>query len=147
MFLIECKRTLKSGGILVCSTPNKKIASPNTLKPLNPFHVREFYPMEYYKLLTSYFSDVTLYGQHYFSLIRRIKSKVLGVGGKVISVVPEGDRIKSFINKSMSSSSPYMSKTGTKNSTSILDTKYSVVPFKDNVFKIPSYVIAVTEKS
>ena len=146
IFLAECKRTIKNGGFLVCSTPNKKRSSPHT-KPLNPFHVREFYPMEYYRLLTSYFSDVTLYGQHFFSLKQRIRSKILGIGGKVISVVPEGNRIKAFINKSITCPSPNMSKIGTENSSGILDTKYSVVPFQDSIFKIPSYIIAVTKKS
>lgn len=147
IFLAECTRTLKNGGILVCSTPNKKLASPHTPKPLNPFHVREFYPMEYYRLLTSYFSDVTLYGQHFFSLKRRIRSKILGVGGKVISVVPEGNRIKTLINKSTTCPSPNVPRIGTENSRHMLDTNYSVAPFQDGLFKTPLYVVAVAKKN
>ncbi|MCR3907030.1 MAG: class I SAM-dependent methyltransferase [Tenericutes bacterium] len=145
-FLAECKRILKSGGILICSTPNKKLTSPHTPKPLNPFHVREFYPMEYYKLITSYFSDVSLYGQHYFSLIRRIKSKALGVGGKVLSLVPEGNKIKTLIHKS-TNSSPNMSKIGTENSRVMLNRNYCIAPFQDGLFKTPLYIVAVAKKT
>jgi ubiquinone/menaquinone biosynthesis C-methylase UbiE len=62
-FLAECRRVLKEDGLLVCSTPNRRIFSPNLAKPLNTFHVKEFWPEEFYRLLRRYFAHITLYGQ------------------------------------------------------------------------------------
>jgi SAM-dependent methyltransferase len=62
-FLAECKRVLRDNGTLVCSTPNRRLFSPNIQKPLNPFHVHEFWPEEFRELLSNYFSDISLYGQ------------------------------------------------------------------------------------
>ena len=62
-FLSECRRVLKENGSLICSTPNRRVFSPNLAKPLNPFHVREFWPEEFHCLLCRYFGDISLYGQ------------------------------------------------------------------------------------
>ena len=62
-FLAECKRVLKNDGILICSTPNRRVFSPNLAKPLNPFHVKEFWPEEFHRLIFRYFKNVTFYGQ------------------------------------------------------------------------------------
>jgi SAM-dependent methyltransferase len=42
-FLNNIKDGLKKGGKLILSTPNKMYTSPFLPKPLNPFHIREFY--------------------------------------------------------------------------------------------------------
>jgi ubiquinone/menaquinone biosynthesis C-methylase UbiE len=62
-FLAECKRVLKGDGILICSTPNRKVFSPHLAKPLNPYHVKEFWPEEFHRLLSKYFNEITFYGQ------------------------------------------------------------------------------------
>jgi ubiquinone/menaquinone biosynthesis C-methylase UbiE len=62
-FLAECRRVLKEDGQLICSTPNRRIFSPKVAKPVNTFHVKEFWPEEFYRLLLRYFADITLYGQ------------------------------------------------------------------------------------
>lgn len=62
-FLAECLRVLKENGLLICSTPNRRIFSPNLAKPINTFHVKEFWPEEFYRLLRRCFADITLYGQ------------------------------------------------------------------------------------
>ncbi|MFC1928292.1 methyltransferase domain-containing protein [Chloroflexota bacterium] len=61
-FLRECKRVMKEGGILVCSTPNKEVASFRFGKPLNPYHIKEFYIGELRHLLDDYFKKVIIYG-------------------------------------------------------------------------------------
>lgn len=61
-FFAECRRVLKDDGIFICSTPNKKTASPDSQKPRARYHVREFYPEELSSLLSRYFADITLYG-------------------------------------------------------------------------------------
>jgi len=62
-FLAECRRVLKENGLLICSTPNRRIFSPNLAKPINTFHVKEFWPEEFYRLLRRCFANITLYGQ------------------------------------------------------------------------------------
>jgi ubiquinone/menaquinone biosynthesis C-methylase UbiE len=62
-FLAECRRVLKENGLLICSTPNRRIFSPKLAKPMNIFHVKEFWPEEFYRLLHRYFADIVLYGQ------------------------------------------------------------------------------------
>lgn len=62
-FLAECRRVLRENGLLICSTPNRRVFSPNLAKPINTFHVKEFWPEEFYRLLRRYFAEITLYGQ------------------------------------------------------------------------------------
>jgi ubiquinone/menaquinone biosynthesis C-methylase UbiE len=62
-FLAECRRVLKGNGLLICSTPNRRIFSPKLAKPINTYHVKEFWPEEFYRLLRRYFADITFYGQ------------------------------------------------------------------------------------
>jgi ubiquinone/menaquinone biosynthesis C-methylase UbiE len=62
-FLAECRRVLKKNGLLICSTPNRRIFSPRLAKPMNTFHVKEFWPEEFCRLLRRYFADINLYGQ------------------------------------------------------------------------------------
>jgi len=62
-FLSECRRVIREGGSLICSTPNRRIFSPNLAKPINTFHVKEFWPDEFHRLLSRYFTEVTFYGQ------------------------------------------------------------------------------------
>lgn len=51
LFLNQIRRVLKNGGLLILSTPNKFYTSPLVSKPLNPYHVTEFYLGELIKLL------------------------------------------------------------------------------------------------
>ena len=74
-FLLECRRILKRGGLLICSSPNKRVFSPETENPLNPFHVKEFYPEEFFKLLDECFADINLYGQCDVNLVKKTVEK------------------------------------------------------------------------
>jgi len=68
---------LKDDGIFIISTPNKKYHSPDSEKPLNPFHVTEFWLDDLEELLRKYFRDVKLYGQNYQTTVKRIARKLL----------------------------------------------------------------------
>jgi SAM-dependent methyltransferase len=57
----EIKRVLKTDGLLIISTPDKKYSDNTTYK--NPFHVKELYADEFKGLLQKYFSHVLLLGQ------------------------------------------------------------------------------------
>lgn len=61
-FLSECYRVLRTGGIFVCSTPNKRVAPPNSGKLFNPYHIKEFAADEFCQLLSRYFNNIALYG-------------------------------------------------------------------------------------
>jgi len=62
-FVEECSRVLRDGGMMVCSTPNRRVFSPDIETPINPYHVREFWHGEFLELLSRYFHEVDLYGQ------------------------------------------------------------------------------------
>lgn len=145
-FLFECKRLLKNDGMFICSTPNKKISSPRTEKPLNPFHVKELYVKEFHKLLSEYFTSITLFGQHYIGLKTKITLKLLGMERKVFSTIPRGGReIIGFVKKRFLRSSTTQStakQKGTEISSRTLDKRYAVLPFRDTLIKTPSFVIA-----
>jgi len=72
MFLKECKRVIKNGGTIICSTPNKSITSPFFKTPVNPYHLKEFYAQEFYSLMSTHFINITAYGQHLLGLKKRI---------------------------------------------------------------------------
>ena len=76
--LKEIKRVLKPGGLLVISTPDKKVyADQRGYK--NPFHQKELYQDEFNTLLKSLFTGVQLYSQQitHSSLVYSFKSTVL----------------------------------------------------------------------
>ncbi len=50
-FLKEVKRVLKKKGLFICSSPNKRVTSPLSKKPLNKYHLKEFYIGELLELL------------------------------------------------------------------------------------------------
>jgi len=61
-FLANCTRSLKKGGLLLCSTPNRKYFSGNA-KPWFPGHIRELTIDEFKDTMRRYFKETSLYGQ------------------------------------------------------------------------------------
>jgi ubiquinone/menaquinone biosynthesis C-methylase UbiE len=57
--LDELRRVLRSGGVLIVSSPNRNVYLPG-----NPHHVHEYTPSELHAALTKRFGHVTLYRQH-----------------------------------------------------------------------------------
>ena len=62
-FLKEIRRVLKSNGVLVISTPNKKSTDECNIE--NKYHIREFYKDEFAEFIGSEFSNVEFYSQYY----------------------------------------------------------------------------------
>ncbi|TMI73064.1 MAG: class I SAM-dependent methyltransferase [Bacteroidetes bacterium] len=60
----EFARVLKPGGMLILSTPNREVMSPDG-NILNPYHIQEFTYDELKQLLESSFSRVQMTGQRY----------------------------------------------------------------------------------
>ena len=68
--LIELKRILKPNGLLLLSTPNKLISSPDGII-FNPYHTQEWSLTELQILLSCYFINIKIYGQ----VFKRYKGK------------------------------------------------------------------------
>ena len=78
-FLLDCRRVLRGDGLLIVSTPNRRIFSPDTARPPNPFHVKEFWPDEFRKLISGLFADVALFGQCDVNLADNLVDREHGV--------------------------------------------------------------------
>jgi SAM-dependent methyltransferase len=84
--LDEARRALKPEGILVCSTPNRFVTHPGAtlaVRPISPFHKREYSIEEFRTLLLDRFQSVQLYGQN---PQRRAQAQVLSLLAKTFPV-------------------------------------------------------------
>lgn len=88
---------LKTNGVLIISTPNKKITSPFSEKPLNKFHTLEFTKESLVKEVSSHFEVSELCGQRFvnrFLTLRpmwfaiRIVERILGRGLGLYTIIP-----------------------------------------------------------
>jgi len=97
----EIRRVLRPSGVLLISSPEKKIYSERD--PGNSFHVKELYLNEFKRLLSSYFSNNVYYSQQFVlgSLIsseEQLKS-VLSFFNGGFSEIKEGLSESDFFNK------------------------------------------------
>lgn len=63
---MEIRRVLKAEGLLIISSPNRKLTSPGKLiddRPDNPFHTKEYSTEEFISVLENYFEILEVYGQ------------------------------------------------------------------------------------
>lgn len=72
-FYATLRDAVKDGGTLIFSTPNKRITSPYTEKPLNPFHVLEFSRNDLQKELDKFFVIKEWCGQRFVPRILTYK--------------------------------------------------------------------------
>lgn len=58
--------TADDGGEVIVSTPNVlTLAAPGEAKSGNPWHIKEFHPVEFWELMRQQFSDVELFGVYH----------------------------------------------------------------------------------
>jgi 2-polyprenyl-3-methyl-5-hydroxy-6-metoxy-1,4-benzoquinol methylase len=58
----EARRVVKEAGLFVVSTPDKRTYSLDR-NSVNPYHVREMFPLEFREILERHFEHVEIYGQ------------------------------------------------------------------------------------
>jgi len=68
-FLDSVADRLAPAGTFICSTPN---GDPSKPTPENPHHVHEYSSQELLELMKRYFTDVSLYGQHWTATFRAV---------------------------------------------------------------------------
>lgn len=73
----EFARVLRPGGLLILSTPNREVSSPDGII-VNPFHIQEFTCEELREILSRNFSNVELNGQRYCRYDKRSFGKTTG---------------------------------------------------------------------
>lgn len=76
-YLMQIKKVLAANGIAIFSTPNRELRLGKGEKPWNPYHIREYEKQELYKLLSKYFSKVSLFGLQASSGIYSLEIKRL----------------------------------------------------------------------
>lgn len=143
-FLFECNRVLKPGGLFICSTPNRRRFLFELAKPLNPFHVQEFYIGEFEDLVKEYFTEVSLFYQAQ-TLNGFIKSFIIPLVGRLLSALPKGEYIKGVMKGIIHCDTPYV-KPGAEILDEQIDRKYTVLPFEEKHFRLPFAIIAVAKK-
>ncbi len=73
----EFARVIKPGGLLILSTPNREVSSPDGIIR-NPFHIQEFTTDELREILSGNFSNVDLSGQRYSRYDKRSFGRSMG---------------------------------------------------------------------
>ena len=73
----EFARVLKPGGMLILSTPNRAVSSPDGVI-VNPFHIQEFTVDELGEILSPHFSTVEQAGQRYSRYDKDADGKTVG---------------------------------------------------------------------
>lgn len=146
-FLLECNRVTKKGGIFICSTPNKRATTPLFKRPGNPYHVKEFYPQEFYDFVRSYFTDVAFYGQHMLNLKNRIKPQVISFASLVLSLIPGGNKVRKFLRRAgrIVLEEPHLPRFREDIIDEVVDKGYEVTCFKEGLFKTPETLIIVAK--
>jgi ubiquinone/menaquinone biosynthesis C-methylase UbiE len=64
--LKEIKRVLKPGGLLIISTPDKHVYT-DLKGTINKFHIKELYKKEFVELMSTYFTNATIFNQKFIT--------------------------------------------------------------------------------
>lgn len=96
-YAAEAYRVLKTGGLLILTTPNKTYRLKPGQKPWNRYHKREYYPEELENVLRSKFSDIMVWGiqgsEEIQSLEKEKYKNVSALGAFLRRAVPESVKL------------------------------------------------------
>lgn len=94
-FLAEVRRTLRSEGIAIISTPNRVTFSPGVGrgdKPTNPFHVEEFDGVQLRDILADAgFTSVEIGGLHHRERLQRMGAESGDIVDRQLSAIKDND--------------------------------------------------------
>jgi SAM-dependent methyltransferase len=143
-FLNEVKRVLMRRGYFIVSTPNKKLTSSRKGRQRNPFHAREFNAQEFSQLLSAFFTDFQLYGQHYCT----VKDWLFGIVQRYLSSIPFPSWLKGLGRLDRTLRRPKDQKSPRRETPrSGTDPSYRVKEFRDFYpILTPAFLIGVTKK-
>lgn len=74
-YVSEIYRVLRRDGLFIVTTPNRTYRLKPGQKPLNEFHVREYYRQELENILRKKFSDVSVWGIRGNEEVQRIEKE------------------------------------------------------------------------
>lgn len=134
-FISECRRVLRPGGLLVCSSPNRTLYR---WLGKNPYHVQELTAHELANLLSEHFAKVLLFSQgariYPFYVARRYASRTL-------DRLRLKERVKRIVGWGVN---PPPMRREFSNETE--KRAFRIEPFRKMVLTGPMYVIAVCRK-
>lgn len=132
-FMMECRRVLKPGAVLICSTPNQTVSRWGKA---NPYHLRELTTSEFSQLLVSMFSEVQLYGQE-------CKIYPLYIGRKVLLRVLDRLNITDPVTRLLSPKKPETAIRRTEFSGKPNNLNGEIQPHHATLLIQPTFVIGV----
>ena len=141
LFLNQVKRVLSPSGLLIMSTPEKKIYS-DALNYKNEFHLDEFYLDEYKEFLGRFF----LYTKYYYQ-IHDIFTMLIDDEGKVINLnnlcktnIKEHSKFIISISSGISISDELISQYSYDNKKTYIDFQKELVGFINNIRLKENYI-------
>ena len=141
-FLAECVRVLKTDGLFLCSTPNKAMSI--ALGTNNPYHVREYYPKDFFDIVSRYFDECQRFGQKNRNLLLIKALRLCGVPARWI---PSRRTKRNFLMR-LGIGKGIRAKR-CLNDTNFADTlfdEYAVTSCSRNFIISPSYLVAACTK-
>ena len=141
-FLSECARVLKTDGLFLCSTPNKAMSIALGIN--NPHHVREYYPKDFFDIISRYFDEVQSFGQKNRNLLLIKALRLCGVPARWIP----SRRTKRNLLMRLGIGKDIGAKRGSNNVNfaDALFGEYAVTSCSRNFIISPSYLIAACRK-
>lgn len=88
--LSESKRILKDDGLLIISTPDKRVYTDESGE-INQYHVKELYRQEFVDLLKKYYPQVDIYGQRFVTTSSIIPETSDGKPLQIMGEIEESD--------------------------------------------------------
>jgi len=135
-FLNECRRVLRPGGLLICSTPNRALSR---WSPRNPFHAAELYPREFQTMMTELFPAVEIFSQRNRAVMSYVPKKVARRFLGAIGLLPLAERILRIDPSAGTGRKGFLHDTPIES--------VAISAYTSNLFVQPVYVIAVAKRA